>query len=99
MTTLILQTAGRVVGGALAGPFGAIIGGALGASAGHLVDQHIFSSSSQSNREGPRLSDLQIQASTEGADIPRIYGRVRINGQVIWATNYVEKINTRTEKT
>jgi hypothetical protein len=29
-------------------------------------------------------------ASTEGAAIPRIYGRARLSGQVIWATNLEE---------
>lgn len=99
MTTLILQTAGRMIGGAIAGPFGSMIGSTLGASAGYMIDQHIFGGAEGSHREGPRLSDLQVQASTEGADIPRIYGRARSNGQIIWATNYVEKANKRVEKT
>ena len=44
------------------------------------------------NAEGPRLSDLDVMASTEGAPIPRVYGRARLAGQVIWATNLEEVI-------
>ena len=31
-------------------------------------------------------------ASTEGAPIPRVYGRARLGGQVIWATNLEEEV-------
>ena len=33
-------------------------------------------------------------ASTEGAPIPRVYGRARLAGQVIWATNLEEAVST-----
>ena len=45
--------------------------------------------------EGPRLADLDVMASTEGAPIPRVYGRARLAGQVIWATNLEEVVSTR----
>ena len=32
-------------------------------------------------------------ASTEGAPIPRIYGRARLAGQMIWATQLEEVVN------
>ena len=38
--------------------------------------------------EGPRLAELDVQASTEGASIPRLYGRARLAGQIIWATRF-----------
>ena len=47
--------------------------------------------------KGPRLSDLDVMASTEGAPIPRVYGRARLAGQVIWATKLEEVVTTRTE--
>ncbi len=47
--------------------------------------------------EGPRLTNLAALASTEGAPIPRVYGRVRIGGQLIWATRFIEtQTRTRT---
>ena len=36
-------------------------------------------------------------ASTEGAAIPRVYGRARLSGQVIWATNLEEVVSTQTQ--
>ncbi|WP_373237821.1 baseplate multidomain protein megatron, partial [Cohaesibacter celericrescens] len=98
MTTLVLKTAGSMIGGALLGPFGAALGGALGASAGYAIDQSLFGGST-SKTEGPRLSDLQVQTSTEGAPIARLYGRARLNGEIFWATHYTEKVTRREQKT
>ena len=97
MTTLVLKTVGSVVGGALFGPLGAAIGGALGAIGGYQIDQTLFGSSR--SVEGPSLSDLTVQSSTEGASIPRLYGRARLTGQVIWATNFIEEVSSRKHKT
>ena len=85
MATLVLQAAGAAIGG-LFGPVGAILGGAVGAAAGYAVDQTLFGR----NIEGPRLSDLSVQRSEEGTPIPRVYGRARLAGQVIWATRFQE---------
>ena len=49
------------------------------------IDQALLGGRAR-NVEGPRLSELHITASTEGAPIPRVYGRVRLGAQVIWAT-------------
>lgn len=89
MATLLLQAAGAAVG-SLFGPLGTIVGRAVGGLAGYTVDQALFGQ----RREGARLSDLTPQTSTEGTPIPRLYGRARISGQVIWATNYEEVSST-----
>ncbi|KAA5805259.1 hypothetical protein F1654_04575 [Alkalicaulis satelles] len=47
------------------------------------------------DREGPRLSELSVQTSTEGAGIPIVYGRMRVTGQVIWAARFRESAQTR----
>src|SRR5262249_1163960 len=49
--------------------------------------------------EGPRLASLDVMASTEGAPIPRLYGRARLAGQVIWATRLEEVASKRADKT
>lgn len=87
MATLVLQAAGAAVG-ALFGPIGAMAGRALGALAGYAVDTALFGQSR--TREGARLADLDPQTSQEGTAIPRVYGRVRIAGEVIWATRFEE---------
>jgi hypothetical protein len=101
MGSLVLSAAGGAVGGALFGPAGAIAGRLAGAIGGSLIDQSLFAPASTPARthNGPRLRDLDLTASTEGAPIPRVYGRVRVPGQVIWATALEEKVKTRTETT
>jgi hypothetical protein len=95
MAALLLSTVGAAAGGAVFGPVGAVLGRFAGAAVGNMIDQRLFGDHTQRQVEGPRLADLEIMASTEGAPIPRIYGRVRIAGQVIWATKLEEKVTTR----
>ena len=105
MATLALAAVGAAVGGALlpsgvavlgATLTGAAIGSQVGALAGSFIDQALFGSSGAArNVQGPRLSDLHVTASTEGAPIPRVYGRVRSGGQVIWATDFEEEAVTQ----
>ena len=94
MATLLLQSAIGSVSHALGGPVGALVGKVLPSlltnSLGSLLGEHKVV-------EGPRLTNLASMASTEGAPIPRLYGRARIGGQVIWATRFVEtQSRTRT---
>ena len=91
MATLLLQSAGSALGAGLGGPIGAVLGQAAGTLAGAAIDRALFGSAPASVREGPRLTTLAGLASTEGAPIPRVYGRVRIGGQVIWATRFEEQ--------
>ena len=94
MATLLLSTVGSAVGSALGGPIGGAIGRVLGAAAGALVDRALVDRDSPRLVEGPRLNELDGLASTEGAAIPRVYGRARIGGQLIWATRF-EEVATR----
>ncbi len=80
-----------------ADPIGAIIGRAAGAVAGSLIDQSFFGTTRRI--EGPRINDLRVMSASEGAPIPRLWGRMRVAGQVIWATNFEEVVVTHTDKT
>lgn len=80
MATLVLT----VVGGIVGGPVGAAIGAALG----QQVDAAVFKPKA---REGPRLADLKVQASTYGQQIPQLFGTMRVAGSVIWATDLIER--------
>ncbi|GGB51042.1 hypothetical protein GCM10011316_23900 [Roseibium aquae] len=92
MATLILSAAGQAFGSALGlGGFGGLLGKAAGALAGNALDQSLFGSSR--TIETGRLSDLDVQSSSEGASLPKVYGRVRLAGQVIWATRFEEVVN------
>jgi hypothetical protein len=94
MAALVLSVAGAAAGKAVFGPAGAIAGRLIGALAGNAIDQVLFASKRERTLDGPRLADLSVMASTAGAPIPRAYGRARLSGQVIWATNLEEVVNT-----
>jgi len=42
--------------------------------------------------EGPRLESFHVQTSRDGAPMPRVFGRARLAGQVIWASRLKENI-------
>lgn len=83
MATLLLTAVGTAVGGP--------IGGALGAFIGQQADQAIFGTGS---REGPRLKELAVTTSSYGQAMPRHFGRMRVAGTVIWATDLAESAST-----
>lgn len=100
MATLLLQVAGSALGTALGGPIGAVIGQAIGGIAGASIDQTLLSGGSGTKTvEGPRLTEIDGLASSEGAAIPRVYGRARIGGQLIWATRFEEEIKVTVTRT
>ncbi|SUZ32940.1 hypothetical protein ROE7235_02706 [Roseibaca ekhonensis] len=102
MATLVLGAVGSAIGGSIGGAiFGvsaATIGGFVGSTLGSAVDSWIVSSLTPAQRiEGARLDTLRITSSTEGAVIPRLYGRMRIGGNIIWATDFRERKKTSTQ--
>jgi hypothetical protein len=99
MAALVLSVAGKAAGSALLGPTGAIVGRLVGAVAGNAIDRALFAPRIERSVDGPRLSDLTVMASTAGAPLPRVYGRARLSGQVIWATNLEEVVNTSSDTT
>lgn len=50
----------------------------------HIFDTRVF--------EGPRLQSFQLMSSRDGTAMPRGYGRVRVAGQVIWASRLKEVV-------
>jgi hypothetical protein len=85
MATVVLTA----VGGVLGGPIGA----ALGAIAGQTIDREVLFK--PKGREGPRLTELSVQTSTYGAPIPKLFGTMRVAGQVVWATDLKESRDTQ----
>ncbi len=80
MATLVLGTLGRAVGGPIGGIVGTFLGGA--------VDRAVFGGGSR--REGARLSNLAVQSSAYGEPLPRLYGRMRVAGNLIWTSGIAE---------
>jgi len=83
MATLVLTAVGTAIGGP--------IGGAIGAVIGQAADAAIFA---PKPRQGPRLGELAVQTSSYGTAIPKIFGRMRVAGTVIWATDLQEHRST-----
>ncbi len=99
MATVLLSTAGSAlgssIGGSVLGMSAATLGQAAGAVAGSLIDQAILGQGSAPVDVG-RARSLRLMASTEGAPLPTVWGRMRIAGQVIWATRFLENVRSST---
>ncbi|WP_347268795.1 glycoside hydrolase TIM-barrel-like domain-containing protein [Paracoccus sp. (in: a-proteobacteria)] len=98
MATILLGAVGTAIGGGFGGTIlglsGAAIGGMIGSGIGSMVDSWIVSSLLPGQRiEGQRMDSLRITSATEGVVIPRLYGRMRIGGNIIWATDFREETN------
>lgn len=78
MATLVLGSLGTALGGPL--------GGAIGSLAGRQFDGAVFGSPT---RQGTRLKELAVTTSSYGQILPRHFGRMRVAGSVIWATDLV----------
>ncbi|NHB77962.1 baseplate multidomain protein megatron [Rhodobacter calidifons] len=98
MATLLLSAAGAAVGAGLGGSVlglsGAVIGRAIGATIGRAIDQRVLGAGSEPVDVG-RIERLRLTGAGEGAPIGRIWGRMRVAGQVIWATEFVETVRRR----
>lgn len=98
MATLLLSAAGAAVGagfgGTVLGLSGAVIGRAIGATIGRAIDQRVLGAGSEPVDVG-RIERLRLTGAGEGAAIGQIWGRMRVAGQVIWATNFVETVRRR----
>ncbi len=97
MATLLLSAAGAAVGGLFNAPIlgltGTVIGRAVGATLGRVIDQRLLGSGSQPIETG-RTDRLRITGASEGAPIAQLYGRMRLGGQVIWSTQFLERKKT-----
>ncbi|WP_179379797.1 baseplate multidomain protein megatron [Jannaschia marina] len=97
MATLVLGAVGAAVGGSLGGSIlglsGAVVGRAVGATLGRAIDQSILGGGAEAVEIG-KLDRLRLTGASEGAPIPRIVGRVRVSGQVIWASRFKESRQT-----
>ncbi|MBN2630077.1 MAG: glycoside hydrolase TIM-barrel-like domain-containing protein [Rhodobacteraceae bacterium] len=93
MATILLSAAGAALGagfgGTVLGLSGAVIGRAAGAAFGRLIDQRIMGTGSEAVETG-RMDRFQIMGAGYGAPIARCWGRVRLPGQVIWASPFTK---------
>ena len=89
MATLVLRSAGAAIGTALGGPLGGIVGGALGAVGGGVVDGLLANALTSRRNRAPQLDTLAITHAEEGAPVRKLWGRMRVGGNVIWCTQFL----------
>ena len=85
MTTLAVNAVSAVAQGGAQGlvQFGTQLAVSAATSAiDRLLDNRVF--------EGPRQDSFHLQTSRDGAPMPRVFGRARMAGQVIWASRVRE---------
>ncbi len=97
MATIVLSAAGMALGGSIGGSVlglsMATIGRAAGATLGRVIDQRILGSGSEPVEVG-RVDRFRLSGASEGTPVPQVYGRMRVPGQVIWATRFEESETT-----
>lgn len=93
MAQLVLTAATNAASAAFRGGIGAAIGRTVASTAASYaagVAERLIFGPKRRRVTGPRLETFRIQSSTEGVGVPRVFGRVRLAGQVIWAANFKE---------
>jgi len=97
MATIVLSAVGTALGGALNGQIlgltTAVLGRAAGATLGRVIDNRLLGAGADPVETG-RVDRFRLTGASEGAPIPRLFGRVRVAGQVIWATQFQETVAT-----
>ncbi|MCP4635527.1 MAG: hypothetical protein GY848_03510, partial [Methyloversatilis sp.] len=100
MATLVLAAAGSAIGGAIGGSVAglstAIIGRAVGATLGRAIDERILGGGSAAVETG-KVDRFRLTNASDGEPMLQLYGRMRLGGQVIWATEFVETTNTTSQ--
>ncbi len=97
MATIVLSAAGMALGGAAGGTVlglsMATVGRAAGATLGRMIDQRILGAGSDPVEVG-RVDRFRLTGASEGAAVGQVFGRMRMAGQVIWATRFLETSTT-----
>ena len=93
MATIVLSAAGAAIGGSIGGAVAGLssvaIGRAVGATLGRVIDDRVLGSGSDAVETG-RVDRFRLTEAGQGAPIPQVYGRTRLGGQVIWASEFTE---------
>lgn len=66
-------------------------------SVGVGLAQRALTPDTKTSREGARLGNTNLVTSTEGSPIPRVLGKWRISGELIWSSRFIERVTKTTE--
>jgi hypothetical protein len=100
MATILLSAAGAAIGGSIGstalGLSMVAVGRLVGATLGRAIDQRLLGQGSEAVETG-RVDRFRLTGSGEGEAITQLFGRMRIGGHVIWASDFNETVTvTRT---
>ncbi|MCV2891764.1 glycoside hydrolase/phage tail family protein [Lentibacter sp. XHP0401] len=97
MATILLSAAGAAIGGSVGGSVlglsMAAVGRFAGASLGRAIDQSVMGQGSDVVEHG-RVERFRLTSAGEGDPVAQVYGRMRVAGHVIWATQFAESVTT-----
>ena len=97
MATVLLSAAGAAIGGSVGGSvlgLSAVAAGRfVGATLGRVIDQRLLGQGSDAIETG-RVDRFRLTGAGEGDPVARVYGRMRVAGQVIWASEFLETTRT-----
>ncbi len=97
MATILLSAAGAAIGGSLggtvAGLSSAVLGRAVGATLGRVIDQRLLGAGAEPVETG-KVDRFRLTQASDGQPITQVYGRMRVGGQVIWASDFQESTST-----
>lgn len=92
------KSTGQIIGTVVGTVVGYFVGyPMLGAAVGGMIGGAIDPPKGPDIR-GPRLSDLNVQTSSYGVVIPRVYGTVALTGNVFWIENNKLAEHEKTEE-
>ncbi len=95
MATVVLSAAGSAIGssigGSVLGLSTAAVGQFAGAVVGRTIDQRLLGRGGEPVESG-KVTRLRLSGAGEGDAISQVFGRMRVSGQVIWATHFKEDL-------
>ena len=95
MAQLIFSRAGAFIGQTILPNGVSILGAQIsGAQIGRAAGTYIAGAFAPV-RDGPRIETLPLMESRDGAGMPSVYGRMRVPGQLIWASRFKERARDR----
>ncbi|MTJ03588.1 MAG: host specificity protein [Sediminimonas qiaohouensis] len=96
MATIVFSAAGAALGGSVGGTVLGLsmtaVGRFVGATLGRALDQRLLGAGAEPVETG-RVSRFRLTGAGEGDAIPRLHGRMRLGGQVIWASRFSEAVH------
>lgn len=97
MATVLFSVAGAAIGGSVGGTLAGLssvaIGRAVGATLGRVIDQRLLGQGAAAIETG-KVDRFRITTAGEGDPISQVYGRMRMGGHVIWASDFAETTTT-----